>query len=98
MLSALNKAILRFETASDATSKPILAQSKSLAFLQSSMRMLTNTICQISSKLCKQGVVDNKVSKLEILSGGFEQKFIPALSQETKLQIEGSFKMTGDKL
>ena len=37
------------------------------------------------------------LSKLNILQGGIEARFIPALSQETKTQIEGSFKITNDK-
>jgi hypothetical protein len=31
------------------------------------------------------------------LQGGFEDRFIPELSEETKNQIEGSFKITGNK-
>ena len=40
---------------------------------------------------------DHPLSKLIVLSGGIESRFIPALSASTKLQIEGSFKITGDK-
>ena len=32
-----------------------------------------------------------------MLQGGIEDRFIPGLSEPTKLQIEGSFKITGDK-
>ena len=35
------------------------------------------------------------LSQLNILQGGIEARFIPSLSQETKRQIEGSFKITG---
>ena len=38
-----------------------------------------------------------KLSKLNILQGGIEPRFIPSLSHETKIQIEGSFKITQDK-
>ena len=52
----------------------------------------------MAEKLIK---VDNSdehpLSKLIVLSGGIESRFIPALSAATKLQIEGSFKITGDK-
>ena len=37
------------------------------------------------------------MSKLNILQGGIENRFIPGLSEVTKIQIEGSFKITGDK-
>ena len=36
------------------------------------------------------------LSKLNILQGGVEPRFIPSLSVETKEQIEGSFKITND--
>ena len=36
------------------------------------------------------------LSKLNILQGGVEPRFIPSLSAETKRQIEGSFKITND--
>ena len=36
------------------------------------------------------------LSKLNILQGGVEERFIPSLTQETKVQIEGSFKITND--
>jgi hypothetical protein len=34
---------------------------------------------------------------LVVLQGGIESRFIPGLKDETKLQVEGSFKITGDK-
>ena len=37
------------------------------------------------------------LSKLNVLQGGFENRFIPELSAETKSQIEVSYKITGDK-
>jgi hypothetical protein len=37
------------------------------------------------------------LSKLNVLQGGIEDRFIPGLSNSTKIQIEGSFKITGDK-
>ena len=37
------------------------------------------------------------LSKLNILQGGVEPRFIPTLSAETKRQIEGSYKITNDK-
>ena len=37
------------------------------------------------------------LSKLNILQGGVEPRFIPSLSAETKRQIEGSFKITNDQ-
>ena len=40
---------------------------------------------------------DNILSKLNVLQGGIEKRFIPSLSEATKIQIEGSFKITGDK-
>ena len=37
------------------------------------------------------------MSQLNILQGGIENRFIPQLSEPTKIQIEGSYKITGDK-
>lgn len=36
------------------------------------------------------------IAKLNILQGGVEPRFIPSLTQETKDQIEGSFKLTNE--
>ena len=38
-----------------------------------------------------------ELAKLNILQGGIEPRFIPLLSNETKVQIEGSFKITNDE-
>ena len=38
------------------------------------------------------------LSKLDILHGGIESRFIPTLSKETRTQIEGSFKITNDRV
>ena len=40
---------------------------------------------------------DETLSTVNILQGGIENRFIPGLSETTKMQIEGSFKITGDK-
>ena len=48
--------------------------------------------------LTDEGTEDKKnLNKLNILQGGIEARFIPSLSKDTKTQIEGSFKITGDK-
>ena len=39
----------------------------------------------------------DKKFKIELLSGGIEERFIPTLSDETKRQIEGSFKIVEDQ-
>ena len=40
--------------------------------------------------------INELLSKLNILQGGVEPRFIPSLTQETKDQIEGSFKLTNE--
>ena len=37
------------------------------------------------------------LSKLELIQGGFDDRFIPSLSEKTKTQIEGSYKIVGKK-
>ena len=69
--------------------------------IKESLRAINYTISVISYRLIllnKNESQDKKsLSKLNILQGGIESRFIPSLSQETKKQIEGSFKITNDK-
>ena len=54
-------------------------------------------ICYHLVQLNKEEASERKnLSRLNILQGGIEPKFIPSLSSETKRQIEGSFKITND--
>lgn len=39
----------------------------------------------------------SELSKLSILQGGIENRFIPELTEATKQKIEGSFKILNDK-
>ena len=41
--------------------------------------------------------IANQLINLNLLHGGIEDRFIPSLTDETKHQIEGSFKITNDK-
>ena len=61
------------------------------------MRQLSYTLSNVAVKLISQNNETNKEFKIELLSGGFEDRFIPSLSDETKHQIEGSFKITGNE-
>ena len=70
--------------------------------VEESLRMVCHCIGVVAYRLIltddKEDSEDKKtLNKLNILQGGIEVRFIPALSQETKKQIEGSFKITNDK-
>ena len=69
--------------------------------VEESMRAFNYTIGVVSYRLMVLNKDEDddmkKLSKLNILQGGIEPRFIPSLSQETKTQIEGSFKITQDK-
>ena len=55
------------------------------------------SVCYHLVHLNKDEASERKnLSRLNILQGGIEPKFIPSLSSETKRQIEGSFKITND--
>lgn len=58
--------------------------------------MLNYTMSVVGSRLIDSDVTVPKHFRIELLSGGFQDRFIPSLSDETKRQIEGSFKITGD--
>ena len=69
--------------------------------IDQSQRAVCYAIGHVSYRLILLNVDDGeeskKLSKLSLLQGGIESRFIPSLSRETKLQIEGSFKITNDK-
>lgn len=69
--------------------------------IEESLRALNYSIGVIAYRLIhltKEESEDKKnLSTMNILQGGIEARFIPCLSQETKTQIEGSFKITGDR-
>ena len=60
------------------------------------MRNFSYVLCHVAFRLIKTESTTDKVAKQELISGGYETKFIPLLQESTKLQIEGSFKITGD--
>ena len=65
------------------------------------MRQMSYTLGFVAGRLIQQDEsefkVDDSLGRLNILQGGFEDRFIPILSENTKTQIEGSFKITGNK-
>lgn len=64
------------------------------------LRQLSYTIGWVAGRLIQRKQdeeEDSTLSKLNVLQGGIENRFIPGLSEPTKIQIEGSFKITGDK-
>lgn len=69
--------------------------------VRESLRAISYTIGVVAYRLIllseDESQDKKKLSKLNILQGGIEGRFIPSLSQETKTQIEGSFKITNDK-
>lgn len=61
---------------------------------------LGNVACQLIQRNYGEENDDEKaesLSKLNILQGGIEKRYIPVLSDMTKQQIEGSFKITHSK-
>ena len=69
--------------------------------VKESLRAISYSIGVVAYRLIllnKDESEDKKrLSTLNILQGGIEGRFIPSLSQDTKTQIEGSFKITNDK-
>ena len=77
-----------------------MKNDKLVIYLRSVLRQVSYSIGWVAGRLIKkEKVSDDEVTlnKLNILQGGIENRFIPGLSQATKIQIEGSFKITGDK-
>ena len=69
-----------------------------VVYLQNVLRQISYTIGWVAGRLIQQKQDENdELSKLNVLQGGIENRFIPDLSQPTKIQIEGSYKITGDK-
>lgn len=77
-----------------------MKNDKLVIYLRCVLRQVSYSIGWVAGRLIKkEKVSDDEVTlnKLNILQGGIENRFIPGLSQATKIQIEGSFKITGDK-
>ena len=76
-----------------------IESTKLVSYMRKVLRHLTYTIGWVAGRLIqrKQDDSDDTLAKLNVLQGGIENRFIPGLSAETKVQIEGSFKITGDK-
>lgn len=73
-----------------------------LPFMQFVYRYVNYAIGNVASQLINRNFGEetsdlNGLKKLNILQGGIETRFIPSLTEETRLQIEGSFKITQDK-
>lgn len=97
--AAINNALLSVKSIR-LESNPMLTldDDELVVYLQNVLRQISYTIGWVSGRLIQQKQDENdELSKLNVLQGGIENRFIPDLSQPTKIQIEGSFKITGDK-
>ena len=69
--------------------------------VEASQRMVCYGIGVVAYRLIQLNSSESddrkNLSKLNILQGGVEVRFIPSLTSETKMQIEGSFKISHDK-
>ena len=69
--------------------------------VEESLRAISYSIGVVAYRLILLNKTENEestnMSKMNILQGGIEARFIPSLSQPTKTQIEGSFKITNDR-
>ena len=73
---------------------------KLVEWLKNALRQALYTLGWVSGRLMHQDTQtedQNTLSKLIVLQGGIENRFIPSLTEATKIQIEGSFKITGDR-
>jgi len=97
--SAVNGALLNFKRVRLEANPDLDMNGNSLVkFLQSALRQLTYTLGFVASRLIRlERSEGDTLGRLLILQGGVENRFIPELSESTKVQIEGSFKITGDK-
>jgi len=96
--SAVNGALLNFKRVRLEANPDLDMNGDSLVkFLQSALRQLTYTLGFVASRLIRlERSEGDTLARLLILQGGVENRFIPELSELTKVQIEGSFKITGD--
>ena len=75
-----------------------LDQNYLQTFLGYRLRILSNIMGMIAHRLIKiEEKGQSELSKLSILQGGLENRFIPVLTETTKQKIEGSFKILNDK-
>lgn len=102
VLTAINSALLSMKRV-HVDQAPGLDMSKNsfVVFLENVLRQVTYTLGFVAGRLIQQDQGanddDNTLSRLNVLQGGVEDRFIPGLSEPTKVQIEGSFKITGNK-
>ena len=97
--AAINNALLSVKSIR-LESDPMLTldDDELVVYLQNVLRQISYTIGWVAGRLIQQKQDENdELSKLNVLQGGIENRFIPDLSQPTKIQIEGSYKITGDK-
>ena len=97
--NSLNNAILNLQTIQLASNPDFnMDDNKFVIYLQKVLRQISYTIGWVAGRLIQRKQdKDVTLSKLNVLQGGIEDRFIPGLSGPTKIQIEGSFKITGDK-
>ena len=69
--------------------------------VEESLRAINYSIGIVAYRLIHLNLDESEdaksLSRMNILQGGIEDRFIPSLSQPTKDQIEGSFKITSDR-
>ena len=99
VLTAVNATLLNIKSIRlEASPLHTLEGSGFVIYLQNVLRQISYTTGWVAGRLIQhKKEEDETLSKLNILQGGIENRFIPGLSEATKIQIEGSFKITGDK-
>ena len=85
--SAINSALLNLKRLCQQIAPDLLSSSDGLiAYLQNVLRQVCYTIGKIANRLILGASShENELSKMVVLSGGIESRFIPGLKDETKL-------------
>ena len=99
VLTAVNATLLNIKGIRlDSSPLHSLDENGLVIYMQNVLRQISYTTGWVAGRLIQQKQEeDETLGKLNILQGGIENRFIPGLSEATKIQIEGSFKITGDK-
>ena len=99
VLAAVNATLLNIKGIRlDSSPLHSLEDNGFVVYLQNVLRQISYTTGWVAGRLIQhRQAEDETLSKLNILQGGIENRFIPGLSEATKVQIEGSFKIAGDK-
>lgn len=101
--TALNHFIAMCNCLPETPETKVREKNTALPYLKYLHRYVNFAIGNVACQLIQRNVGEEssqemkQLAKLNILQGGIEPRFIPALSSETKLQIEGSFKITLDE-